>query len=136
MTVSLSRLTSVVLSSDEERARQLVEQRFRESGLRPPDPGTLAGELGLPGAAVNRALTLLQRQKVLVKVDTLWFHVEALERLKQEVRALKPGGAQGQVDVGAFKDRYGVSRKYAIPLLEFLDRERVTRRVGEGRVVL
>ena len=40
------------------------------------------------------------------------------------------------MDVGAFKDRYGITRKYAIPLLEFLDRERVTRRVGDARVVI
>ena len=40
------------------------------------------------------------------------------------------------VDVATFKDRYGVTRKFAIPLLEWLDRERVTRRVGDTRVVL
>jgi selenocysteine-specific elongation factor len=38
--------------------------------------------------------------------------------------------------VAAFKDRFGVTRKFAIPLLEYLDRERVTRRVGDARVVL
>ena len=41
-----------------------------------------------------------------------------------------------KVDVAGFKERYGISRKYAIPLLEWLDRERVTRRVGDARVVL
>jgi selenocysteine-specific elongation factor len=127
---------SVVLSDEEDQARRQVEQRFRDSGLRPPDPALLPGELGLAQAAVERALTLLQRQKVLVKIDVLWFHAEALARLKEEVRALKQGTAPVPLDVGAFKDRYGVSRKYAIPLLEFLDRERVTRRAGEGRVVL
>jgi selenocysteine-specific elongation factor len=40
------------------------------------------------------------------------------------------------VDVAAFKERYGITRKYAIPLLEYLDRERVTRRMGDVRVVL
>jgi len=40
------------------------------------------------------------------------------------------------VDVASFKERYGVTRKYAIPLLEYLDRERVTRRAGEARIVL
>jgi len=40
------------------------------------------------------------------------------------------------VDVSAFKERYGITRKYAIPLLEYLDRERVTRRVGDSRIVL
>jgi selenocysteine-specific elongation factor len=62
------------------------------------------------------------------------FHPSALEQLKGEVRALK--GAAARVDVASFKERYGITRKYAIPLLEFLDRERVTRRVGESRVVL
>jgi len=41
-----------------------------------------------------------------------------------------------KLDVAMFKDRYGISRKYAIPLLEYLDRERVTRRVGDSRVVI
>ena len=44
-------------------------------------------------------------------------------------------GAPSKLDVAAFKDRYGVTRKYAIPLLEYLDRERVTRRVGDSRIV-
>jgi selenocysteine-specific elongation factor len=38
--------------------------------------------------------------------------------------------------VAAFKDWTGISRKYAIPLLEYLDRERITRRDGEERLVL
>jgi selenocysteine-specific elongation factor len=41
-----------------------------------------------------------------------------------------------KIDVTQFKDRYGLSRKFAIPLLEFLDRERVTRRLGDARVLL
>jgi selenocysteine-specific elongation factor len=45
-------------------------------------------------------------------------------------------GSVVKLDVGTFKDRYGVTRKFAIPLLEYLDRERVTRRVGDGRVLL
>jgi selenocysteine-specific elongation factor len=44
--------------------------------------------------------------------------------------------AQATLDVAAFKERFGVSRKFAIPLLEWLDRERVTRRVGDARVIL
>jgi selenocysteine-specific elongation factor len=39
-------------------------------------------------------------------------------------------------DVASFKERYGITRKFAIPLLEYLDRERVTRRVGESRVLV
>ena len=78
---------------------------------------------------------LLLRQKTLVKVDTLFFHHEALDKLKADVKGLK-GQGPAKVDVAGFKDRYGISRKYAIPLLEWLDRERVTRRLGDGRIVL
>jgi len=81
---------------------------------------------------------LLLREKVLVRLDTLVFHADTLARLKREITALKaqaPGG-RTTVDVAAFKDRYGVSRKFAIPLLEYLDRERVTRRTGDVRLVL
>jgi selenocysteine-specific elongation factor len=56
--------------------------------------------------------------------------------LRSEVSALKPAAGEAFVDVSSFKSRYGLSRKFAIPLLEYLDRERVTRRVGERRLVL
>ncbi|MCU1382909.1 MAG: selenocysteine-specific translation elongation factor SelB, partial [Acidobacteria bacterium] len=92
---------------------------------------------GAPAPVLDRVMKLLQRQKTLVKVDALWFHEEALKRLKAEVSALNTGeGAAARIDVATFKERYGVSRKFAIPLLEYLDRERITRRMGESRVVL
>ena len=63
---------------------------------------------------------------------------EVLARLREETRALKADAPAGRavVNVASFKTRYDVSRKYAIPLLEYLDRERVTRRIGDERVVL
>ena len=81
---------------------------------------------------------LLTREKLLARVDTLIFHAEALRKLKEDVAAMKAGGAGGRVtvDVATFKERYGVTRKFAIPLLEYLDRERVTRREGDLRVIL
>jgi selenocysteine-specific elongation factor len=84
----------------------------------------------------DRVVRLLLRQKTLTKVDALLFHTETLERLKHEMSALKAAHAAPNVDVAAFKDRFGVTRKYAIPLLEWLDRERITRRVGDSRIVL
>jgi selenocysteine-specific elongation factor len=80
---------------------------------------------------------LLVRQRVLVRVDTLLFHADVLARLKAELAAWKAAdGGPVKLDVGTFKERYGVTRKYAIPLLEYLDRERVTRRVGDARVLI
>jgi selenocysteine-specific elongation factor len=119
------------------RARDAIEQTFRDAGLAPPDPASLASVTGAPPGVVDQVVKLLQRQKVLVKVDTLVFHDETLRWLKQEVGAMKAsGGANARIDVQMFKERFGVTRKFAIPLLEYLDRERVTRRVGDARLIL
>jgi selenocysteine-specific elongation factor len=127
---------TVSLSPEEERARRAIERAFHQGGLTPPDPATVLQEGRIDPQVGDRILKLLLRQKILVRLETLYFHTEALQRLKDDVGRLKQGSGSATVDVGAFKERYGVSRKFAIPLLEFLDRERVTRRVGEKRVVL
>ena len=115
-----------------------VERAYREAGLTPPDATTMAAGLGLTVAEVEAAAVYLVRQKQLARLDTLIVHPEALAALKRDMAALKAaaGGAAARVDVGQFKERYGVTRKFAIPLLEYLDRERVTRRVGDARVLL
>jgi selenocysteine-specific elongation factor len=123
----------VTLSPEEARARDTIEHLFREAGLAPPDEAAVVAAANVPAPVVDRVAKLLVRQKRLVRLDTLLFHAEALARLKADVKEMK---GQATVDVPAFKERYGITRKYAIPLLEYLDRERVTRRVGNSRVVL
>ena len=125
------------LSPEEARARAAIERAYQDGGLKPPDAASLAADARLPAAMADRMLKLLQRQKVLVRVDVLLFHHEALRGLKAEVAALKAAaGADARIDVAMFKERFGVTRKFAIPLLEYLDRERLTRRVGDSRVLL
>ena len=83
----------------------------------------------------QKIVTLLLRDRVLVKLtDDLVFHHSALESLRQVVAAQK--AKSPKIDVATFKDLIGVTRKYAIPLLEYLDQQRVTRRVGDERVIL
>jgi selenocysteine-specific elongation factor len=125
----------VSLSPEEMRARDAIARVFLDAGLEPPDASAVAAAAAVTPAIADRMTKLLVRQKTLVKVDALLFHAEALAGLKADVRGLK-GSAGARVDVSAFKERYGITRKYAIPLLEYLDRERVTRRVGDSRIVL
>jgi selenocysteine-specific elongation factor len=83
----------------------------------------------------QKRVTLLLRDKVLIKVsDEMVFHRSALEQLRVQMVAYKKKSAK--IDVAKFKELTGVSRKYAIPLLEYLDRERVTKRVGDTREIL
>jgi selenocysteine-specific elongation factor len=121
-----------------EDALARIEAAYVEAGLTPPEGPALAETLGLPATSVATAVAYLVRQKRLVKVDPLVMHPSAVDRLKKDVAAMKQAGGSAPVtlDVAAIKERYGISRKFAIPLLEFLDRERVTRRVGEHRVLL
>lgn len=122
----------------DERIRDQVETIVRQAHLTPPDADAIAQAAQLPRPEVDRIVVSLVRDGRLVRLGTLVFHREALATLKGEVKALGAAtpGTKVQVDVAAFKTRYGISRKYAIPLLEWLDRERVTRRAGEGRIVL
>jgi selenocysteine-specific elongation factor len=119
-------------------ARDAIAARYRDAGLRPPDQAAMAEALGLPPAQVSNMVAWLVRQKTLVRVEGLVFHEAALRQLKADVASWKQAspGAAVTIDVSAFKDRFGMTRKYAIPLLEYLDRERVTRRVGDSRVVI
>ena len=126
----------IALSPDEARARDAILQALDDAGLTPPDRGTLAAGIAAKRELFDRVAELLVRQKEIVRVGDLLFHAAALARLKTEIRALKQDGAITTLDVGAFKQRYNVSRKYAIPLLEFLDSERVTRRVGDARQII
>jgi selenocysteine-specific elongation factor len=125
----------VALTGRDAEAMTRIIACYLEAGLRPPDRAALESVASVAPAVAERVIQLLLRQRVLVKVDVLYFHVESLEALKRDVRALKVTGS-GSVDVARFKERYGITRKFAIPLLEYLDRERVTRRVGEKRIVI
>jgi selenocysteine-specific elongation factor len=128
----------VTVAGADDTVRTAIVDAYRAGGLKPPDAAAVEAASGAPKAVIEKLVIVLVREKVLVKLDTIVFHAEALQQLKSEVAALKQGapGGRATVDVAAFKDRYGVSRKFAIPLLEYLDRERVTRRMGDVRVVL
>ncbi len=127
----------VSLTPEEAAASDALSRVYRDARLSPPDLPAAAAAASVSPDVAERVTKLLVRQKILVRIEAMLFHAEALTRLKAEVAELKASAAgRARVDVAAFKERYGISRKYAIPLLEYLDRERVTRRVGDARIVL
>ena len=126
----------IELSVEEQEVQRKVEECYCRAGLSPPDATAVSAQVAAPEAMVDRMLRLLLREHALVKVESLVFHAQALEKLKQGIADLKRDGVPGEIDVASFKARFRVTRKYAIPLLGYLDRERITRRVGQVRVVL
>ena len=129
---------TVAASGEDARIKAAVAAAYQSAGLKPPDAASVQASAAAPAATVEKITAVLIREKVLVRLDTLTFHVDALRTLKEEIRGLKAAAPDGNatVDVAAFKDKYGISRKFAIPLLEYLVRERVTRRTGVARLVL
>ena len=125
------------LSPDETRVRAAIEDVLRGTGLTPPDATSVTLAVGAPREVVDRVLRFLERERRVVRLGSLLFERDVLEGLKGQIRALKTEEDAGAtLDVTGFKQRFGVTRKFAIPLLEYLDRERVTRRVGDSRIVL
>ena len=125
----------VELKDDEAKAKGDIEKAFASAGLKVPAMYEVLGKLPIDKTRAQKIVTLLLRDRVLVKLaDDLVFHQSALESLRQIMAGYK--AQSPKIDVAKFKDLTGVSRKYAIPLLEYLDRERVTRRVGDERIIL
>jgi selenocysteine-specific elongation factor len=125
----------VVMKDEEAESKQAIERAFADAGLKVPLLKDVLAGVKVDKARAQKIMTLLLRERVLIKLsDDLVFHESALKQLRQMV--LEQKAKSPKIDIAWFKDRTGLTRKYAIPLLEYLDRERVTRRVGDERVIL
>jgi selenocysteine-specific elongation factor len=124
----------VRLSAEQQAAVDRVEREFREAHASPPNAAEALGRAGLRGDEEHDLFQLLLESRRLVRVkESLYFHSEALEAIQEKlVTLLRERKEIGPADI---KDLLGISRKYAIPLLEFFDARRVTTRVGERRVL-
>jgi selenocysteine-specific elongation factor len=127
---------TMALAPEEERAKELIEREFEEAGLAVPSFATVLAKLPVEAQRAQKILQILLREQVLVRVTAeLVFHRSAVARLRELLsRYRKEKGARLPIPV--FKELTGITRKYAIPLLEYLDRQQVTRRVGDERVIL
>jgi len=125
----------VVLNGEESAAKAKIEEAFLRAGWKVPILDEVLTTVTVPPDQAKKLVSLLAKEKRLVKIsENLLYHAESIARLKRLLTDYKKESPQ--IDIGKFKDLTEISRKYAIPLLEFLDRERVTRRVGDSRVIL
>ncbi len=123
----------ISLKTDESAATEKIENLFRQAGLAVPSTAEVLSKSGVEPARARSLLQILLRDRKLIKInEELVFHSSAIEALRG-ILAPRTGT---RFSVPEFKTWTGISRKYAIPLLEFLDREHVTRRDGDSRIVL
>lgn len=125
----------VQLSGPEGAARAAIEAALAQAGLEGLSLQNLHSQLRQDQKACESAVRVLVQEKAAERLGQgLLMSRAALDAFKEQARAKFVRGTK--LDVAEVKDLTGLSRKYVIPLLEWLDRERVTRRVGAERVVL
>ena len=124
----------VRLSAEQQRAVDRVEEEFLRAGAAPPSPEEALAHAGIRGDEEHELFQVLVQGGTLVRVkESLFFHARALETIQEKLVALLR--ERKEIGPGDIKDLLAISRKYAIPLLEFFDARRVTVRVGERRAL-
>jgi selenocysteine-specific elongation factor len=132
---------SVGLSEQETELSKQIEQLYLVAGVEAPTIDEAMTKANVPAsqrAQARKILQLLIDDRTLVRIQAeMLMHTKVVEDLKSKLRTYATQHEPDRlIDVSAFKDLAGVSRKYAIPLLEFFDREHVTRRAGDKRLIL
>jgi selenocysteine-specific elongation factor len=126
---------TVTLGGEDERIRGVLSEQFAALGLQAPALSEVIARSSLDAATAKKIVQLLVRDGVLVKIgEDAFIHRDALQKLIQDIRALK--ASNPRLGVREFKDLTGLSRKFAVPLLEYLDGQRITRRIGDERLIL
>lgn len=126
----------IALSEQESKAKEQIAQEFERASLAAPSTNEVLGRAGVDLTRARKLLQLLIREKTLVKItEEMMLHATALAKLSTLLAGYKRAHGE-RLPIAAFKELAGVSRKYAIPLLEYMDRMGLTRRSGDERVIL
>jgi selenocysteine-specific elongation factor len=124
----------VRLTAEQRKAADRLEQDFLSAAAAPPSPEEALARAGLSGDEEHELFQVLVEARKLVRVkESLYFHAQALDAIQAKLVTMLR--ERKEIGPGDIKDLLGISRKYAIPLLEFFDSRRVTTRVGERRVL-
>jgi selenocysteine-specific elongation factor len=125
---------AIRLTPEQDRVVKGLEADFREAGAAPPSPEEALARWGVKGSEKHELFQILVADRTLTRVkESLFFHAQALRSVQEQLVALLR--QKKEIGPADFKDLFGVSRKYAIPLMEYFDAQRVTVRVGERRVL-
>ena len=121
------------LSDEHRKLLADIENSFKRGGYQPPPASEVLRSLSIDPAKSRSVLEALIKSNRLVRVtDQLVFHADVVQHIRQSLAAHRGR----RFSVPEFKEWTQISRKYAIPLLEYLDRHRITKRDGDLRVVL
>ncbi len=124
----------ITLGADQEALLERIEQEFRQAGFQPPRPEEIFAKLSLQHAQEKELLQVLVDRGVVVRIkDQLFLHREHLQRVEEMLKHFLQ--EHKEISAGQFRDLLNISRKFAIPFLEYFDNQRITMRVGDNRVL-
>ncbi len=125
---------SIRLTPEQQRVVSGLDAEFVRAGPAPPSPEEALAKLGVKGNERHELFQLLVAERRLVRVkESLYFHAEALGVVQAKLVAYLQ--QKKEIGPGDMKDLLGITRKYAIPLMEYFDTQRITVRQGERRVL-
>jgi selenocysteine-specific elongation factor len=125
----------VALQADEEQLRKELAQWYREKGLSTPTIKETMERFGdYPAKLVREVIDLQLREGKMVKIsESLFYETAVINPLIDSVIAYIT--ENGEIDAASFKDLTGLTRKFSIPILEYLDRVKLTMRIGDKRIL-
>lgn len=124
----------IQLTADQERLRRDILEMVRKGKTAPPDLQELSAKAGGSPEAVRAVVAAMQAMGDLVRLEgALLFDPRVLAGIEQ--RLVEHLNTHGEMEVAAFRDMVGTTRKYAVPLLNYFDNRGVTVRRGDVRVL-
>lgn len=125
---------SVQLAGRQEELKGGIEQEYRSAGFQPPDLERVYEKFSIQKPEEKQLINLLLEEKRLVRVKgDMFFHADNLREIEQRLKEFLKKNET--ISPSEFKELFGVSRKYAIPLLEYFDSKKITMRMGDKRVL-
>lgn len=124
----------VSLADDQQALKETLLKAHLASPLMPPNHTELFAELGITARQAQPIFKLLITEGALVKIkEDLYYLPSVMEELREKVRKFL--AEHSEITPGDFRDISGISRKNGIALLEHFDKEQLTMRVGDKRVL-
>lgn len=122
------------LSANQRKLKDRIVEAHAAAGFQPPEPKEFANHAGGNAAALRDIFEVAVAEGLLVKVtDDIYLHADADAEMRRRVaERLRPGPG---ATVAEIRDLLGTTRKYAVPICEYLDRVGVTKREGDLRVL-
>jgi selenocysteine-specific elongation factor len=123
---------SISLASDQSKLKEDLLQTYQQAGIEPPNLNSVLETLQVSKKEALAVMALLMEEGKLVKInDSLYFSTQAINDIRDRVaRHFVEHDSLTPTD---FKNITGLSRKFSIPLLEYLDKQKITMRVGDVR---